>query len=200
MPFELLKLLEERHGENFELHERYLNPKLTKVVTTLGFDRFYQRGEGCYLYDEQGMRYLDLLSGFGVFALGRSHPVVKDALRQALDADLPNMVQLDCALLPGLLAEQLVTRSPKQIERAFFCNSGAEAVATACAFVTAAVFSSAAGVPPSFMPSLKPLTAPPRSPPILRSFLVPNTITTMSRTIAQCQIENEPMMCSWYLD
>jgi ornithine--oxo-acid transaminase len=137
MPFELLKLLEERHGENFELHERYLNPKLTKVVTTLGFDRFYQRGEGCYLYDEQGMRYLDLLSGFGVFALGRSHPVVKDALRQALDADLPNMVQLDCALLPGLLAEQLVTRSPKQIERAFFCNSGAEAVEAAIKFARA---------------------------------------------------------------
>lgn len=134
MPFDLSKLLDERHGENFELHERYLNPKLTKVVTTLGFDRYYERGEGCYLYDDQGMRYLDLLSGFGVFALGRNHPVVKEALRQALDADLPNMVQMDCALLPGLLAEQLVTRSPPQIERVFFCNSGAEAVETAVKF------------------------------------------------------------------
>ena len=87
--------------------------------------------------DDEGKRYLDLLSGFGVFALGRSHPVIKDALHQALDADLPNMVQMDCALLPGLLAEQLVTRSPKQIERVFFCNSGAEAVEAAIKFARA---------------------------------------------------------------
>jgi hypothetical protein len=72
------------------------------VVTTLGFDRFYERGEGCYLFDDEDNRYLDMLSGFGVFALGRSHPVIKDALEQALDADLPGMVQMDCALLPGL--------------------------------------------------------------------------------------------------
>jgi ornithine--oxo-acid transaminase len=85
----------------------------------------------------QDNRYLDMLSGFGVFALGRSHPVIKDALEQALDADLPGMVQMDCALLPGLLAEQLVTRSPKQIERLFFCNSGAEAVEAAIKFARA---------------------------------------------------------------
>ena len=138
MPFDLKALMASRHGENFELHAKYLNPKLPKVVTTLGFDRFYERGDGCYLYDDQGQRYLDLLSGFGVFALGRSHPVVKDALRQALDADLPNMVQMDAALLPGLLAEQLVTKSPDQIERVYFCNSGAEAVESAIKFARAA--------------------------------------------------------------
>ena len=111
MPFNLTELMDRRRGENFQLHEKYLNPQLAKVIKTLGFDRFYERGEGCYLYDDEGRRYLDLLSGFGVFALGRSHPVIKDALRQAIEADLPNMVQMDCALLPGLLAEQLVTRS-----------------------------------------------------------------------------------------
>ena len=138
MPFNLSELLEERRGENFQLHARYLNPQLTKVIKTLGFDRFYERGEGCYLFDDEGRRYLDMLSGFGVFALGRSHPVVKDALRQALDADLPNMVQMDCALLPGLLAEQLVTRSHAGIERVVFSNSGAEAVETAIKFARAA--------------------------------------------------------------
>jgi acetylornithine/succinyldiaminopimelate/putrescine aminotransferase len=138
VPFNLSELLEERRGENFQLHARYLNPQLTKVVKTLGFDRFYERGEGCYLFDDEGRRYLDMLSGFGVFALGRSHPVVKDALRQALDADLPNMVQMDCALLPGLLAEQLVTRSHAGIERVVFSNSGAEAVETAIKFARAA--------------------------------------------------------------
>ena len=136
--FDLAALLEQRRGENFELHARYLNPQLTKVVKTLGFDRFYERGEGCYLYDDQGRRYLDLLSGFGVFALGRSHPVIKDALAQALEADLPNMVQMDCALLPGLLAEALVARSPSNIERVVFGNSGAEAVEASIKFARAA--------------------------------------------------------------
>jgi acetylornithine/succinyldiaminopimelate/putrescine aminotransferase len=132
--FNLSELLEQRRGQNFQLHAKYLNPQLTKVVKTLGFDRFYDRGEGCYLYDSEGKRYLDLLSGFGVFALGRSHPVIKDALRQAIDADLPNMVQMDCALLPGLLAEQLVQRSPSNIERVVFANSGAEAVEASIKF------------------------------------------------------------------
>jgi ornithine--oxo-acid transaminase len=137
MSFNLAQLLDQRRGENFQLHAKYLNPQLAKVVKTLGFDRFYERGQGCYLYDDEGRRYLDMLSGFGVFALGRSHPVMKDALRQALEADLPNMVQMDCALLPGLLAEQLVTRSHAGIERAFFCNSGSEAVESAIKFARA---------------------------------------------------------------
>ena len=138
MPFDLDQLLRERHGEKFALHAEYLNPQLAKVLRTLGFDRLYVRGEGCYLYDDAGRRYLDLLAGFGVFALGRGHPAIKDALHQAIDVDLPNMVQIDCALLPGLLAEALVARSPAQLERVFFCNSGAEAVEAAIKFARAA--------------------------------------------------------------
>ena len=74
MTFELSSLIEARQGENFRLHSEYLNPQLVKVLKTLGFDRFYVRGEGSYLYDRNGERYLDFLAGFGVFALGRGHP------------------------------------------------------------------------------------------------------------------------------
>lgn len=134
MPFDLTRVLKERHGENYALHQQLLNPQLTNVLQTLGFDRFYTRAEGSWLWDETGERYLDTLSGFGVFALGRNHPAIKAALHQALDADLANMVQLDCALLAGLLAEQLVARSHPGIERAVFTNSGAEAVEVAIKF------------------------------------------------------------------
>jgi ornithine--oxo-acid transaminase len=134
MSFDLATLLEERRGENLALHLKLMNPQLARVLTTLGFDRDYVRGEGCYLWDREGHRYLDLLAGFGVFALGRSHPVVKAALHQALDADLPNLVQIDCALLPGLLAEALVARTHPGLERVVFCNSGAEAVEAAVKF------------------------------------------------------------------
>jgi acetylornithine/succinyldiaminopimelate/putrescine aminotransferase len=134
MSFDLHSLMDARRGENFKLHQEFLNPQLAKVLKTLGFDRYYERGEGCYLYDRDGLSYLDFLSGFGVFALGRSHPVLKKALADALEMDLPNLVQLDCALLPGLLAEALVARNHDGIQRCFFSNSGAEAVECAIKF------------------------------------------------------------------
>jgi ornithine--oxo-acid transaminase len=134
MSFDLGELIDARRGENFRLHSEFLNPQLVKVLKTLGFDRFYERGEGCYLYDRAGERYLDFLSGFGVFALGRAHPVVKKAIHDAVDMDLPNLGQLDCALLPGLLAEALVSRTHAGIERCFFSNSGAEAIECAIKF------------------------------------------------------------------
>ncbi len=134
MAFDVAEALRRRQGENFGLHERFLNHQLARVLKTVGFDRTYVRGSGCYLYDDQERHYLDFLSGFGVYALGRSHPGVKAALHQALDLDLPNMVQMDCALLPGLLAEELVSRSHAGIDRVFFCNSGAEAIESSIKF------------------------------------------------------------------
>jgi ornithine--oxo-acid transaminase len=134
MAFDVSELLRARHGENFALHEKHLNYQLGRVLKTIGFDRFYVRGEGSYLYDADGDRYLDLLSGFGVYALGRSHPALKAALHQAIDLDLPNMVQMDCSLLSGILAERLIGRCSEEINRVFFCNSGAEAIESAIKF------------------------------------------------------------------
>ncbi len=134
MPFDVARTFAERSGENFALHERYMNNQLARTLRTLGFDRNYIRAEGCYLWDDTGARYLDYLSGFGVYALGRSHPAIKAALHQAIDLDLPNMVQMDCALLPGLLAEELVRRAHPGINRVFFCNSGAESIEAAIKF------------------------------------------------------------------
>jgi ornithine--oxo-acid transaminase len=135
--FDLLAALRERSGEQFELHERYLNLQLVRVLKTIGFDREYVRAEGQYLFDKSGARYLDLLSGFGVFALGRNHPTVKRALSAVLEADLPNLVQMDVSLLSGLLAERLLELLPGQ-ERVFFCNSGTEATEAAIKLARAA--------------------------------------------------------------
>ena len=137
MTFDLLATLRSRSGEQFELHERYLNVQLVRVLKTIGFDREYVRAEGQYLFDATGARYLDLLSGFGVFALGRNHPTVKRALQAVLDADLPNLVQMDVSLLSGLLAERLLARMPQQ-DRVFFCNSGTEATEAAIKLARAA--------------------------------------------------------------
>ena len=126
----ILDMLGARAGEKFTLHERFLNPKMVQVLKTIGFDRHYARAEGAYLFDAEGRRYLDLLSGFGVFAIGRNHPTVKRALTDVINADLADLVQMDVSPLAGMLAEQLIARMPGQ-ERVFFCNSGTEAVEAA---------------------------------------------------------------------
>jgi ornithine--oxo-acid transaminase len=134
MATRIRELLKERAGEGLDLHDEHLNSQLVKVLRTLGFDRNYVRAEGAYLFDAEGRRYLDLLSGFGVFGVGRNHPKVVEALGDVLDARLPGMLQLGVSLLAGVLAERLLATLPDSIEKAFFCNSGAEAVEGAIKF------------------------------------------------------------------
>ena len=125
-------------SEAFALHERYVNPQMPRVLRTIGFDADYVRAEGAYLFDRDGRRYLDFLSGFGVFALGRCHPGIEQALRDAMDLSLPNLVQMECSPLSGLLAEALVARMPNDDYRCFFTNSGAESVETVIKYVRCA--------------------------------------------------------------
>lgn len=130
----ILDRIAERQRDNFSLHAQYLNPQMVNVLKTIGFDRHYVRAEGPYLFDDQGDRYLDLLSGFGVFALGRNHPKVVQALQDVLTAELPNLVQLDVSVLSGLLAEKLQQITPPGLDRIFFANSGTESVEAAIKF------------------------------------------------------------------
>ncbi|MGI8679109.1 MAG: aspartate aminotransferase family protein [Jatrophihabitans sp.] len=132
-PFRISDVLSTRGDERYALHRRYLNPQLPRMLAAIGFDKTYVRGEGAYLYDEQGRDYLDMLAGFGVFALGRHHPVVRQALHDVLDAGLADLTQFDAPPLAGPLAEALLAHVP-HLSRVYFCNSGAEAVEAALKF------------------------------------------------------------------
>jgi ornithine--oxo-acid transaminase len=138
MAFDLKEIVASRLGENYQLHERHINRTLVAAQRVIGFDKVYARAEGAYLYDMDNQPYLDFLSGYSVFNFGRNHPVVKQVIRDVLDLDLPNMVQLDCSLLSGLLAEALVKRTPPHLDAVFFCNSGTEAMEGALKFARAA--------------------------------------------------------------
>src|SRR5690348_7016574 len=127
----------ERESQRSSLHTRYLNEQLVKVLKTIGYDVGFKRGEGQYLYDRDDARYLDLLSGFGVFAIGRNHPALRAALKSVLDSDLPNLVQLDVSTLAGVLAERLLKYVP-YLDKVFFANSGAETVEAAIKFARCA--------------------------------------------------------------
>jgi ornithine--oxo-acid transaminase len=137
MGFDLDGLLDARNGDGYDLHRRLLNPQIPRVLRTIGFDTAYTRAAGAYMYDGAGRRYLDFLSGFGVFGIGRNHPTVRQALHAALDRELADMVQMDTPLLAGLLAEQLLAKAPG-FERVYFGNSGTEAVEAALKFARCA--------------------------------------------------------------
>ena len=132
-PFELAEVLRQRGPARYELHRRLLNPQLPRMLHAIGFDRVYVRGEGAYLYDEDGRDYLDMLAGFGVFALGRHHPVVRQAVHDALDLGLADLTQFDAPPLAGALAEALLAHVP-HLSRVYFSNSGTEAVEAALKF------------------------------------------------------------------
>jgi ornithine--oxo-acid transaminase len=132
-PFDLAEVLRRRGDERYDLHRRLLNPQLPRMLRTIGFDKVYVRGEGAYLYDADGRDYLDMLAGFGVFALGRHHGVVRQALHDVLDLGLADLTQFDAPPLAGALAERLLERVP-HLDRVYFSNSGTEAVEAALKF------------------------------------------------------------------
>ncbi|MBS0195783.1 MAG: aspartate aminotransferase family protein [Planctomycetes bacterium] len=130
--------LAEHEGREYDLHATHVNTAFVKMLKAIGFDKRYVRGEGCYLWDEDGNKYLDLLTGWGVFALGRNHPKVKAMLKQYLDQEMPNLVRMNCSLLSGLVAEKLTSVTGAGLSRVFFTNSGTEAVEGALKFARAA--------------------------------------------------------------
>ena len=134
MESDFLSWLAMHDDRAYELHEKYLNPAFGRMLKTIGFDKTYVRGEGAYLWDDQGKKYLDLLGGFGVFSLGRNHPKVRQVLHQVLDGNLPNLVRMGCNALPGLVAEKLTSHTGGDLTRVFFCSSGTESVEGAIKF------------------------------------------------------------------
>lgn len=93
------------------------------------------RGKGVYLYDFDGKKYLDLLSGLGVNALGHSHPRIVKVIRDQA-AKVIHLSNLYYNEYQGLLAEKLCKASG--LQRAFFSNSGTEAIEGALKLVRAA--------------------------------------------------------------
>src|SRR6516165_12577882 len=79
MGFDIRALIDQRQREGSNLHSAHLNAQVPRMLGTIGFDRVLTHAEGSWYDDVDGNRYLDFLSGFGVFAVGRNHPVVQRA-------------------------------------------------------------------------------------------------------------------------
>ncbi len=125
------EILSARAGEEMALNDRHLNPQMGRILRTLGFDKVWSGGEGAHLIDSDGQRYLDMFGGYGVFAIGRSHPEAIAAVREAMEARTANLPQLGVTLLSGVLAEQLLQRAPDSVAAMVPANTGTEAVEAA---------------------------------------------------------------------
>src|SRR5216683_1108337 len=137
-PPHIAAILERRSGEEMPLNDRYLNPQMGRILRTLGFDKVWKGGEGAHLIDSDGERYLDLFGGYGVFAIGRNHPEAIAAVEEVMAARTGNLPQLGVTLLSGVLAEQLLARSPASVAAMVPANSGTEAVEAAIKIARAA--------------------------------------------------------------
>jgi len=108
--------------------QAWLQRYSSAVMGTYGApQRVLVRGEGCYVWDADGRRYLDLLAGIATNALGHAHPLLVAAVTAQLTT-LGHVSNFFATAPQIALAEQLLTiaRAPGG-SRVFFCNSGAEA-------------------------------------------------------------------------
>lgn len=89
-------------------------------------DIAFENGEGCYLFDTEGKKYLDVTAGIAVCSLGHSHPEWVKAMRDQV-SHLVHVSNLYYIKEQALLAQRLNTITPDSITRTLFVNSGAEA-------------------------------------------------------------------------
>jgi predicted acetylornithine/succinylornithine family transaminase len=105
-----------------DLESRYVLQNYARYPLVL------KRGRGCWLYDLTGKRYLDLISGIGVNALGHAHPRILRVMREQIN-QMVHCSNLYYHEYQGLLARRIAETSG--LQRVFFCNSGAEAMEAA---------------------------------------------------------------------
>jgi acetylornithine/succinyldiaminopimelate/putrescine aminotransferase len=84
--------------------------------------------EGMYLYDTEGKKYMDLISGIGVSGLGHRNPSVVAAIKNQVDKYLHTIVYGEFVLSPQVeLATLLTAHLPESLDSVYFVNSGTEA-------------------------------------------------------------------------
>jgi len=111
-------MLTESHGARIVTRHPHLLANYARAEINI------VRGEGVYLFDESGNRYLDLVAGIAVCALGHAHPRITRAVAEQA-ATLVHCSNLYHHEPAGILADRLAELSGFQA--VFFCNSGAEA-------------------------------------------------------------------------
>jgi putrescine aminotransferase len=107
-------------------YKEYINPGLVTLLGLLDADKRFIRASGVSIWDEEGNEYLDFLGAYGAMNTGHNHPRVLAAIEKV--KGVPNMFQTSLNCMAAALARNLALITPGDLNRSFFCNSGAEAV------------------------------------------------------------------------
>ncbi len=91
------------------------------------------RGEGCYVFEADGKRYLDCVAGIGSALLGHAHPAIVKAVTEQVKT-ISSVPELFCNPVRAEFQERFVATLPQSFERVFLCNSGTEAIEGALKF------------------------------------------------------------------
>ncbi len=109
-------------------YARHVNPSFIKLLGVLGYGRIFTRAEGVHVWDDRGVRYLDLLAGFGSASLGHNHPGLIARLKQALDEQALAFSHVGPAPRAAALGQALAARLPAPLEVSLFALGGGDAV------------------------------------------------------------------------
>ncbi len=121
----------ERHDAAARDYAQFVNPYVSDVLERLRLDKCFVRGAGHWLWDAEGNRYLDAVSGYGAAPFGHNPDWLWQAVMEVGRASEPCLAQP--SLLPGAgeLAEALLRHAPEGLRYVTFGNGGAEAVSAA---------------------------------------------------------------------
>lgn len=126
--------IEEYITSSAHLTKKHIHPRLMKMYELGGMKAVFVRGEGQYLWDTEGTRYLDLLAGGGVYFMGRNNPDINQALIDVLSLNIPNLCVVNASILGGVLAGKLLELAGPHFGKVVFANAGSESTEVALRF------------------------------------------------------------------
>jgi acetylornithine/succinyldiaminopimelate/putrescine aminotransferase len=138
MPLDIGRIIAERSTSSGLAYADHVNPRFAKALKIIGFDRNYVTARGPHLWDDNGRKYLDMLSGYGAFNMGRNHPEIRRVLSEFMAGEFCSLVQMETPVLCGVVAEELKRRCGHGLGKVYFCSTGAEGNETAIKFARGA--------------------------------------------------------------
>jgi len=122
----------------FRDYAKYVNPSFIKLLNVWGYGREFVRAKDVWIWDRNGNRYLDLLSGFGVANIGHNHPDIQDAITRFMHLETLQFNHTAPSVFQTKLAKRLAAIVPAPLRQTLYSNSGAEAVEAAMKLARAA--------------------------------------------------------------
>ncbi|MGI9518934.1 MAG: amino acid adenylation domain-containing protein [Pirellulaceae bacterium] len=117
--------MEMSRDESLHPFARFVEPVKSELLSRAGLAKTFVRGEGCFLWDDSGERYIDFVGQYGALPFGYNPPRIWHALQHAHERRLPSVATSSLLDSAGKLAQRLLGLFP-EMQHVTFCNSGAE--------------------------------------------------------------------------